>query len=102
MYQSYFGLQENPFNVTTDPRYLYVTQRTEEALNCLTYGIEARKGFMLLTGEVGTGKTMLLNKLLESLHQQRVATAFVFNPRLNAAQLFDFMMADFGITSKSR
>jgi len=101
MYQTYFGLHENPFNVTTDPRYLYVTQRTQEALNCLTYGIEARKGFILLTGEVGTGKTTLLNKLLETLHQQRVATAFVFNPRMPASQLFDYMMADLGIECKS-
>src|ERR1700686_5358397 len=102
MYKMYFGLKENPFSINTDPRYLYMTQRTQQALSCLAYGIEARKGFILLTGEVGTGKTTLLNKLLESLHEQRVATAFVFNPRLNAAQLFDYMMADFGIACKSR
>jgi type II secretory pathway predicted ATPase ExeA len=102
MYQSYFGLQENPFNVATDPRYLYVTQHTQEALDCLTYGIEARKGFILLTGEVGTGKTTLLNKLLDRLHQQHVATAFVFNPRMPAAQLFDYVITDFGIECKSK
>ena len=102
MYKAYFGFRENPFNINTDPRYLYLTQRTQDALNCLTYGIEARKGFILLTGEVGTGKTTILNKLLDSLHQQRAATAFVFNPRMTASQLFDYMIADFGIACKSR
>jgi general secretion pathway protein A len=101
MYKAYFGLHENPFSVNTDPRYLYLTQRTQEALDCLTHGIEARKGFILLTGEVGTGKTTLLNKLLETLHQQGTATAFVFNPRMPASQLFEYMMADFGIGCKS-
>ena len=55
MYKAFFGLNEEPFNVTTDPRYLYLTERTREALQTLTHGIEARKGFILLTGEVGTG-----------------------------------------------
>jgi type II secretory pathway predicted ATPase ExeA len=68
----------------------------------LTYGIETRKGFILLTGEVGTGKTTLINKLLEWLHKERVFTAFVFNPRLSVSQFFDFMMADFGIPCESR
>jgi len=102
MYEAYFGLNENPFSINTDPRYLYFTPRTEEALNSLTQGIEARKGFILLTGEVGTGKTTLLNKLLDSLHRQHAATAFVFNPRMTASQLFDYMIADFGIVCKSR
>ncbi len=102
MYKTYFGLKENPFSINTDPRYLYLTQRTQQALNCLAYGIESRKGFILLTGEVGTGKTTLLNKLLESLHQQGVATAFVFNARLTESQFFDYMLADFGIACKSR
>lgn len=102
MYKTFFGLKENPFNINPDPRYLYLTRNTQEALKSLTYGIDAHKGFVLLTGEVGTGKTTLLNKLLESWHQQSAATAFVFNPRLNSSQLFDFMMADFGIVCKSR
>src|SRR5579864_4216866 len=72
VYKAFFGLKENPFTINTDPRYLYSTGQTHDALSCLTHGIEARKGFILLTGEVGTGKTTLLNKLLESLHEQGV------------------------------
>lgn len=97
MYKKFFGLRENPFNVNPDPRYLFATRHTEEALAVLTYGIQSRKGFILLSGEVGTGKTTLLNKLLEWLHRENVATAFVFNSRLNVIQFMDFMMADFGI-----
>jgi general secretion pathway protein A len=102
MYKKFFALKENPFNVNPDPRYLFLTHHTQEALACLTYGIETRKGFILLTGEVGTGKTTLINKLLEWLHKERVSTAFVFNPRLSVSQFFDFMMADFGIPCESR
>lgn len=101
MYKKFFGLKENPFNVNPDPRYLFLTPHTQEALACLTYGIETRKGFILLTGEVGTGKTTLINKLLEWLHKERVFTAFVFNPRLSVSQFFDFMLADFGIQCES-
>jgi general secretion pathway protein A len=102
MYKRFFGLKENPFNVNPDPRYLFLTESTQEALACLTYGIETRKGFILLTGEVGTGKTTLVNRLLEWLQKERVSTAFVFNPRLSVSQFFDFMMADFGIPCESR
>lgn len=102
MYKKFFELRENPFNVNPDPRYLYLTRHTEEALACLTYGIQSRKGFIVLTGEVGTGKTTLLNKLLDWLRREHVATAFVFNSRLNVRQFFDFMMADFGIPCDTR
>jgi putative secretion ATPase (PEP-CTERM system associated) len=102
MYKTFFGLRANPFNVNPDPRFLFLTRHTQEALACLTYGIQARKGFVLLTGEVGTGKTTLLNKLLDWLRSQRVATAFIFNSRLNVPQLFDFIMADFGIACERR
>jgi len=102
MYKDFYGLRANPFNVNPDPRYLFLTRHTEEALACLTYGVQARKGFVLLTGEVGTGKTTLINKLLEWLRLQQVATAFVFNPRLNTLQFLDYMMADFGIPCDSK
>ena len=101
MYKEFFGLKANPFNVNPDPRYLFLTRHTEEALACLTYGIQSRKGFVLLTGEVGTGKTTLINKLLEWLRLQQVATAFVFNSRLNVPQFLDYMMTDFGIPCES-
>jgi general secretion pathway protein A len=102
MYKKFFGLRANPFSVSPDPRYLYLTRHTEEALDCLTYGIQSRKGFILLTGEVGTGKTTLINKLLELLRTQKVATAFIFNSRLDVPQFLDYMMADFGIPCDSK
>jgi general secretion pathway protein A len=102
MYKEFFGLKANPFNVNPDPRYLFLTRHTEEALACLTYGIQSRKGFVLLTGEVGTGKTTLINKLLEWLRLQQVSTAFVFNSRMNVPQFLEYMMADFGIPCETR
>ena len=102
MYKEFFGLRANPFNVNPDPRYLFLTRHTEEALACLTYGIQSRKGFVLLTGEVGTGKTTLINKLLEWLRAQQVPTAFIFNSRMNVPQFLDYMMADFGVPCDTR
>jgi general secretion pathway protein A len=102
MYKEFFGLRANPFNVNPDPRYLFLTRHTEEALACLTYGIQSRKGFVLLTGEVGTGKTTLINKLMEWLRLQQVATAFIFNSRMNVPQFLDYMMTDFGIPCDSK
>ena len=102
MYKEFFELRANPFNVNPDPRFLFLTRHTEEALACLTYGIQSRKGFVLLTGEVGTGKTTLINKLLEWLRLQQVSTAFVFNSRMNVPQFLDYMMADFGIPCDSK
>ena len=97
MYKEFFGLQANPFNVNPDPRFLFLTPRTEEALACLIYGIQNRKGFVMLTGEVGTGKTTLVNKVIGWLKSQHVPHAFVFNTRLNVPQFFEYMMADFGL-----
>lgn len=102
MYKTFFGLKENPFNVNPDPRYLFLTKEIEEALTGLMYGIQNRKGFVTLTGEVGTGKTTLVNSLLTWLHQRRVRTAFLFNSRMNTNQLFDFILSEFGISCESR
>jgi general secretion pathway protein A len=102
MYKSYFGLKENPFNVNPDPRYLYLTKQIEEALTGLMYGIQTRKGFITLTGEVGTGKTTLVNRLLDWLRQRRTRTAFLFNSRMNTSHLFDFILAEFDIPCESR
>src|SRR3974390_3894332 len=102
MYQRFFELKESPFNVNPDPRYLFLTRQIQESLAGLTYGIQNRKGFILLTGEVGTGKTTLLNRLLDWLHGQRVATAFIFNSQVTVGHLFDFIMADFDIPCASR
>lgn len=102
MYKSFFGLKENPFNVNPDPRFLYLTNQVEETLTGLMYGIQTRKGFITLTGEVGTGKTTLVNRLLDWLHSRRARTAFLFNSRMNSNQLFDFILAEFEITCDSK
>src|ERR1700738_4540753 len=102
MYQTFFGLRESPFNVNPDPRYLFQTRQIQESLAGLTYGIQNRKGFILLTGEVGTGETTLLNRLLDWLHGQKVATAFIFNSQLSVNQSFDFIIAEFEIPCASR
>jgi general secretion pathway protein A len=102
MYKGFFGLKDNPFNVNPDPRFLFFTKEIEEAFSGLKYGVQNRKGFITLTGEVGTGKTTLVNRLLDWLQEERVRTAFLFNSRLNSSQLFDFILAEFGISCESR
>jgi general secretion pathway protein A len=102
MYKSFYGLKENPFNVNPDPRFLYLTKQIEEALTGLMYGIQTRKGFITLTGEVGTGKTTLVNRLLDWLHHRQTRTAFLFNSRMNSSQLFDFILAEFDIACESK
>jgi general secretion pathway protein A len=102
MYKRFFGLKENPFNVNPDPRFLFLTKQIEEALTGLMYGIQTRKGFITLTGEVGTGKTTLVNRLLDWLHHGKARTAFLFNSRMNTNQLFDFILAEFDITCDSK
>lgn len=97
MYQKYFHLEESPFSTGPDPKYLYLTDSIREALSVLAYGINSRKGFLLLTGDVGTGKTTILNALMDWLHAQEASTAFVYNPHLSPDDFVDLVWSDFGM-----
>lgn len=102
MYRSFYQLKANPFGTSPDPRFLYMMPHTREALACLEYGISARKGFTVLTGEVGTGKTTLLRRALASFQGRRVTTSFVFNPRLDVLDFLEFVLTDFGVVPTTR
>lgn len=96
MYLDFYGLSEKPFSATPDPRFLYLTPGHREALSQLVYGVQEQKGFIVLTGEVGTGKTTLLRTLLSRLSGD-TAVAFVFNSTLPFDELLEYMLHDFGI-----
>lgn len=95
MYREFFGFDENPFNVTPDTRYLYLSPIHQGVLKTLQYGIHERKGFMLLTGEVGTGKTVSLRALLNELGDS-VETSLILNPQLSRLELIKTINKDFG------
>ncbi len=95
MYNTFFGFKENPFNLSPDPAFLYRSPQHEEALANLVYGVEQRKGFIVLTGEVGTGKTTLLECLRDTLERDGVSFAFLFNSRLTVEQFFEMLAYDF-------
>ncbi len=97
MYVSFFNLREQPFNLTPDPRFLFLSPQHEEALSHLLYGIYERKGFIEITGEVGTGKTLLCRTLLERLDDS-VSTALIFNSYLTELELLQAILSDFGLT----
>jgi general secretion pathway protein A len=94
MYNAYWGFRESPFSLSPDPAFLYRSEQHEEALANLTYGVESRKGFTVLTGEVGTGKTTLLACLRESLHKQYTAFAKLDNSRITSAEFFEMIAYD--------
>jgi general secretion pathway protein A len=95
MYEAFYGLTEKPFGGTPDPRFLYLSPGHREALAHLAYGVQERKGFLVLTGEVGTGKTTMLNALRQRLHHS-TAVATVANPFLSFDEMLEGMLADFG------
>lgn len=96
MYNDFYGFFEEPFNVTSDPDFFFPSQRHEEAFSHLVYGIERRKGILVITGEIGTGKTTLCRTLLSRL-QNNVKTALVLNPYFSDLQLLQFIVKDLGI-----
>ena len=98
MYESFYGLKENPFKVTPDPRFLYLGENHKEALAQLLYGVKESKGFIVITGEVGAGKTTLLYSLLERIDSNgHMKTAFLFNPKLDVNDFILYILRDLGV-----
>jgi len=96
MYRKFYNIREKPFNITSDPSFLFLSKKHKEAFSHLLYGIEERKGFLEITGEIGTGKTTLCRALLNRLNGN-TKTAFVLNPDLSQLQLLQVIMEDFGL-----
>src|SRR5438270_5820783 len=94
IYNAYFGFTENPFNISPDPEFLYRSPQHEEALANLIYGVRGRKGFIVLSGEVGTGKTTMLECLRDFLDSQYIEFAFIFNSRITPEQFFEMIAYD--------
>jgi len=101
MYREYYGLVRSPFEMTPDPSFLYLGETHREGLATLVYGVRARKGFLLLTGEVGTGKTTLLHALLSQLDAD-TASAFIFNPKLEVLDFFRLLLDEYAIAEPCR
>lgn len=98
MYKNFFHLTRNPFNLTPDPNCFVSTRKHNEALAALYYGVRWHKGFVVVTGEVGTGKTLLLRCLLRLLKDsQDIAYAYIFNGRLSPTEFLQYILADFGL-----
>lgn len=97
MYRAFFGLNSTPFNLSPDPSFLYRSAQHEEALASLIYGVKSRKGFIVLTGEVGTGKTTMLECLRDHLTTHRTPFAYIFNSRLTPEQFFEMIGYDFDL-----
>jgi general secretion pathway protein A len=97
MYTAHFSLKENPFNLSPDPKYLYLSPQHTEVLNCLIYGINERKGFIVITGEIGTGKTTVCRTLLSRLNQS-VESALIFNSAISDLELLEAINQELGIS----
>jgi general secretion pathway protein A len=98
VYLDYYGLAEKPFNLTPDPRFLYFTEAHREGLAQLEYGVKERRGFLVLTGEAGTGKTTLLRALLERI-DRGTEIAYVFNSMMPYDEILEYILEDFGVTA---
>ena len=97
MYKEFYKLRLNPFEIAPDPSFLFLTRRHQEALLALYYGVHRRKGFVALTGDVGTGKTLLIRCLLRMLKDNDTACAYVFNSRLSTLEFLHYVATEFGL-----
>jgi general secretion pathway protein A len=102
MYKQFYKLTRNPFEVSPDPFFFHPTPRHDEALAILSYGVLQRKGFVVLTGEVGTGKTLLLRCLLDLLSRNHLAFAFIYNPRLSVPEFLAYLLTDLHLPLNGR
>src|SRR3974390_1930888 len=102
MYNAFFGFSENPFSLSPDPAFFFRSEEHEEALANLVYGVQVRKGFIVLTGEVGTGKTTMLECLRDYLESQYVEFAFIFNSRINVEQFFEMIAYDLDLRCSAK
>lgn len=102
MYQSFYGLKEMPFNITPDPNFLYLSPTHQEALQHLKYGIAEKKGFIVLTGEVGCGKTTLCRHFINEIDEEKYESALILNPRITETQLLKTILSELGEEGKSR
>src|ERR1700728_3559435 len=103
MYKAFFSLTRNPFDLTPDPNCFVSTKRHNEALAALYYGVRWHKGFVVVTGEVGTGKTLLLRCLLRMLKESKdIAYAYLFNSRLSPAKFLQYVLSDFGLPASGK
>ena len=96
MYNQFYGLREDPFNITPDPRFLFYSERHQEAFNHLMFGVKERKGFIQITGEVGAGKTTLCRAFLETL-DGAYRTALILNPVMTETQLLRSILTELGV-----
>jgi general secretion pathway protein A len=101
MYNEFFGLQRAPFNLTPDPEFLYLNSRHREALAGISYAILARKGFVILTGDAGTGKTTVLTRILGHLPPARIRSSVIVNPTLTPSEFLEAALLDFGFRNIS-
>jgi general secretion pathway protein A len=101
MYQNFYGFTEMPFNITPDPKFLYLSPSHQEALQHLKFGVEQRKGFIVVVGEVGCGKTTLCRRFLNELDTARFDTALIVNPRVNENQILRAILLELGETERS-
>jgi general secretion pathway protein A len=99
MYRKFYGLTRNPFGVSPDPYFFYPTSQHKEALAILHYGVLGQKGFVAVTGEVGTGKTLMVRCLLDALSRHQVAFAYIYNPRLSVIEFLAQVLVDLGLPS---